>query len=342
MAMDLLDLVSKGLGSDFTSRIAGVIGESAQNTQGALDSGLPLLLAGLTRKAASPDGAADVLGLINRHGTDPAQLANLPGLLSGANLGNLTSAGSGILAALFGNNTGGLWNALSGLAGIRPQSGATLMGAAAPLAMGLLRGLINREGMGASGLASLLLGQRESLARKVPESLARSVGWGAPSTWFAADGRHTGTYERPPKSGTRWLPWIIGLLLALLLLMLLPRCGRDVNAPASVSAASVPEKVELYFDTGSTAVDPGASLQLGELAEYAKANPSSRVTVSGYHSPSGDAATNEEVSKNRALAVRDVLMGLGVAESSIVLDKPLVTTGGGEERESRRVEVSVR
>lgn len=338
MAMDLLDLVSKGLGSDFTTRISGVIGENAQSTQGALDSGLPLLLAGLTRKAATPDGAADVLGLINRHGADPAQLANLPGLLSGSNLGNLTSAGSGILAALFGNNIGGLWNALSGLAGVRPQSGATLLGAAAPLVLGLIRGSINREGMGASGLASLLLSQRETLTQKLPESLARAVGWGAPSTWFSSNGRHTGTYERPQQRSSRWLPWVIGLLVLLLLLMFFPRCGRDVNAPP---AAAVPASVELYFDVGSTAPDAGAATQLAPIAEYAKANPSSRVSVSGYHDPSGDAATNEDVARNRAKAVRDLLMGLGVAESSIVLDKPLVSTGGGEERESRRVEVSV-
>jgi outer membrane protein OmpA-like peptidoglycan-associated protein len=111
-----------------------------------------------------------------------------------------------------------------------------------------------------------------------------------------------------------------------------------VDAPT----AAVPANVELYFDTGSTAPEATTGIQLTEIADYAKANPSARVSVSGYHSPSGDAATNEEVARSRATAVRDVLLGLGVAESSIVLDKPLVTTGGGEERESRRVEVSVR
>ena len=241
MAMDLLDFVTKGLGSDFASKISAVIGESANNTQGALDSALPLLLAGMTRRAATPEGAADVLGLVNRHGTDPAQLANLPTLFSGGNLSALTATGANVITSLFGTGTGSLWNALAGLAGVRPQSATTLVSATTPLALGLLRGVVSREGLGASGLASLLFAQRDTLARRLPDSLARSVGWGAPSSWFTAEPR---AVPRESRSGfARWLPWIIGILLALWLLSMVSRCGRETEvAPAGTPPAGAAEE----------------------------------------------------------------------------------------------------
>ena len=65
-----------------------------------------------------------------------------------------------------------------------------------------------------------------------------------------------------------------------------------------------------------------------------------RLTVAGYHDRSGDAAANEELAKQRARAVRDLLVGAGVPEERIVMRKPLVTTGGANDREARRVEVA--
>jgi outer membrane protein OmpA-like peptidoglycan-associated protein len=61
--------------------------------------------------------------------------------------------------------------------------------------------------------------------------------------------------------------------------------------------------------------------------------------VSGFHDATGDAALNAELAKQRALAVRDALKGLGVAEDKIELKKPEETTATGSNAEARRVEV---
>ena len=210
--MDLLDLVSKGLGRDFATRVANLTGESAPVSQCALDSALTLLLAGLARKAATPEGAGDVLGLLDRHGTDPAQLANLAGLLSGNNLNSLASAGTTILAGLFGERTQDIHGALGSLSGIRPGSAATLLSVATPLALGLLRHHASREGLGASGLASLLQAQQEMLARRLPDGLARSAGWGDPADWFGAG--HRAQVDGHRRDGPlRRLPWLRSLFL---------------------------------------------------------------------------------------------------------------------------------
>ena len=64
-----------------------------------------------------------------------------------------------------------------------------------------------------------------------------------------------------------------------------------------------------------------------------------KAVVSGFHDATGDAAMNAELAKQRALAVRDTLTSLGVAEDKIELKKPEETTAGGSDAEARRVEV---
>jgi outer membrane protein OmpA-like peptidoglycan-associated protein len=65
------------------------------------------------------------------------------------------------------------------------------------------------------------------------------------------------------------------------------------------------------------------------------------VLISGFHDASGDPAQNAELAKNRALAVRHALEANGVAPDRLVMSKPAVTTGGGDPKEARRVELRV-
>ena len=65
------------------------------------------------------------------------------------------------------------------------------------------------------------------------------------------------------------------------------------------------------------------------------------LSISGYHDHRGAAELNQELARNRAQKVRDALLAAGVAADRIRLDKPVVTDGGGDLREARRVEVSV-
>jgi cytochrome c oxidase subunit II len=121
--------------------------------------------------------------------------------------------------------------------------------------------------------------------------------------------------------------------LALGLLFLLAGCARETTAvPAVASVAAVPAPVNLYFDTDSAAPGADASGRLDGIVAYAKAHPAARVSVSGYNDPMG---------ANRALAIRNVLVGRGVSEDNVDRDKSIATTGAAGERESR-VEVSVR
>jgi outer membrane protein OmpA-like peptidoglycan-associated protein len=107
-------------------------------------------------------------------------------------------------------------------------------------------------------------------------------------------------------------------------------------APTAVALAGPGERV--YFEVGSAALPPDASDLLVRVAEAARASGQS-VVISGYHDASGDPARNEELAKERALAVRHALEANGVAPDRLVMSKPALTTGDGDPREARRVEL---
>lgn len=97
--------------------------------------------------------------------------------------------------------------------------------------------------------------------------------------------------------------------------------------------------VMFYFATGKADLANGAVAVLGDAIAAAKAGK--RLVISGFHDATGDPAFNIELAKKRALAVRDALVGAGVAESSVELKKPEETTGSGNMAEARRVEVVI-
>ncbi|MES2886735.1 MAG: OmpA family protein [Pseudomonadota bacterium] len=111
--------------------------------------------------------------------------------------------------------------------------------------------------------------------------------------------------------------------------------------PSSDDASVVVENgvVKFYFASGKADLASGALVALGDAIAAAKAGK--RLVLSGFHDATGDPAFNAELAKKRALAVRDALVGAGVAETSMELKKPEQTTGTGNDAEARRVEVTI-
>ncbi len=180
-------------------------------------------------------------------------------------------------------------------------------------------------------------------------------------------------------SGLGWLWWVIGLALLLFAAwyFFLRSPGDEVAAPATVPteaaapAAAAPADltaapaegtveipagagvtselrdakpvVKVYFDTGKTDLAPAFADAAGGLKAWLEANPGSSLAISGYSDPSGNAAANAELAKNRAQAVQVALVGTGIAETAALLVKPEETADATVPPEAaRRVEVVVR
>lgn len=98
--------------------------------------------------------------------------------------------------------------------------------------------------------------------------------------------------------------------------------------------------VKFFFASGSADLAAGAPDAVVDVVAAVMAGQS--LVVSGFHDATGDAAQNAELAKQRALAVRDLLQGLGVAAEKIELMKPAETLADGDNAQARRVEVSIK
>ena len=119
------------------------------------------------------------------------------------------------------------------------------------------------------------------------------------------------------------------------------KAARPAVAVQSKADAAEPEG-RVNFELGSAALPADAAELLTRVADAARASGGKSVLISGYHDTTGDAAQNAELAKERAKAVRHALEANGVAPDRLVLDKPLVATGGTDAREARRVELRLR
>jgi len=95
----------------------------------------------------------------------------------------------------------------------------------------------------------------------------------------------------------------------------------------------------LYFATGSAALPNDAGLVVAEVHDVAAAQPQMKLLISGFHDDTGGAAANALLAKERAKGVREALVAAGVDGGRIVMRKPELMVGGGDDAQARRVEV---
>jgi photosynthetic reaction center cytochrome c subunit len=118
-----------------------------------------------------------------------------------------------------------------------------------------------------------------------------------------------------------------------------------VAAPAVAAAAPVdPVNAVAYFASGSPLLRQDQVKALDKAIAALTMQPDTKATISGYHSAAGSLKVNQELAKQRALKVRDLLVRSGVDASRITLEKPQQTSANvkGDDPRARRVEVSVK
>ena len=126
-------------------------------------------------------------------------------------------------------------------------------------------------------------------------------------------------------------------------------CGSRAGGQPSRSPVAVPVVVvvgapmRVHFDTGSDSISTAGKRIVAGYAQALKANPQAAIELSGYADPTGDAAKNLELAKNRAMVVRDELIARGAAAERVTLVKPTeVIVGQGSDADARRVDIILR
>ena len=73
----------------------------------------------------------------------------------------------------------------------------------------------------------------------------------------------------------------------------------------------------LLFDTGKATLKPGSKDEVGNIAEIMKAYPAVNLKIGGYTDNTGDAALNQRLSQDRADAVVNELVAMGISKSRL-------------------------
>jgi len=359
MSNNLLADLSGLLTPDLIGKAASMLGDSEPAVSKGMSAVFPVLLGSLANRSSDSAFASTLFNLVRDPANDGSLLGNVAGLLSpGAASSPMMALGGKLLSTLFGNNLGSLGGSLAGYSGVKPSSASSMLSVGAPLVLAMLGKAVKSGNLNAGSLASLLGGQKSAYAAALPGPLSRL------ESFVAAPAAASYAAPPPPPApkSSIWR-WLLPLLIALGALWLLSRCMGPREAAVDMAPAPTPTPAPLpapavepaplpapaalplanfYFEVDQSELPVAREGSLESVVEYLKANPTAVATVSGFHDPTGDAAHNEELAKNRAMTVRDAMMAAGVPEAQIEMVKPIVTTGGGDLAEARRVEVAIR
>ena len=161
----MLEALSNQLGAGGIDQIASQLGLDRDATERAVSGALPMLLGGLMKNAQSTDGAASLLGALERD-HDGSVLDDIGGFLgqgSGA-----ADSGMGILKHVFGGRESTVQNTLAGSSGVDAGQMRQIMAMLAPLVLGMLGRNQRQQGLDIGGLTDLLGGERRAVERKAP------------------------------------------------------------------------------------------------------------------------------------------------------------------------------
>jgi hypothetical protein len=166
--MNIVSLAMNMLTPAIIGRIATALGINPTIAQLAITAIIPALFGGIAGKAAQPSGLGVLTGLLGQQ--SPSMLGSLGDMIGGSGQANMISGGTSALNALFGNSTtGALAGAVGKFAGLPEAASSNLLGMLAPVALGTLAQQQKSSGLDASGLASLLAGQKDNIAAALPK-----------------------------------------------------------------------------------------------------------------------------------------------------------------------------
>ena len=181
MSTNLLELLKEHLSGDVVSNLASLIKETPGNTESALKSALPSLLAGLVSQCSDSRSSGNLFNLLTTGNYDGGLLSNLGALSRGGDETNqLLTQGSNILTSLFGDKVSSITDIIANGSGINKTSSSSLLNFITPVSLGLIGKTLKLQHIdSAAGLASLLSSQSDFLTNLLPTGLSNLFGGGA-------------------------------------------------------------------------------------------------------------------------------------------------------------------
>jgi OmpA-OmpF porin, OOP family len=370
----LLDMVQGLLTPDVVQKASSYFSEDPGNTQKALGMALPALLGGVANRFGTGSGPQQLFGMATDAFAENPNLASDAGAaFSGSSTSDLVGQGQNLVKAIFGNNAGAVSNAVASSSGVSPASAGSMLALGAPILMSLLGKITSQQGLTASGLIALIMGERDNIMRLLPAGLGALISGAAP----AVSGLVPGTTADRKTPG--WLWPLVGLLALLAIVFAYRSFGQQPATTTGVSsvalcggksidlsegsfnynlakylsdttATNVPQNFvfdHLNFDTGSATITAESAQTVTDLTSILSACSTAQVRLEGYTDNTGDATANKTLSQQRADAVKAMLVKNGIDAARIQAvgygsSKPLGSNDTDEGRaKNRRTELTV-
>lgn len=221
MAMDLVSLVSQFLTPETVQKLSSSIGADGTQVQSAIGAAVPALLAGLAG-TTTHGGAQKVADAVNQQ---TGTLDQLAGAFSGG-AGSLADTGGKLLGSLLGpNGLTAISSAVAKFSGLGQGVVTALLGTLMPIVLGVIGKQAGSKGVDASSLTQLFETQKTNITNAMPTRLTGLLqGSGvldavddtanAAKAAAASAARNTGAAAtKAASSSTRWLYWLVPLLI---------------------------------------------------------------------------------------------------------------------------------
>jgi hypothetical protein len=295
MTNDLVSLVMRFLTPDVIARIAAALGLDRNKAETAIAAAVPGVLAAFSGVAAQPGGAQKLADAAKQQ---TGKLGDLAGTLGTGGQNSLIDKGSQMLSSLLGpNNKDAISGAVAKFSGVGQGGANSLIGMLAPAVMGIIAKQQGPRGLDASGVASLLAGEKDNIAAALPAGFSRlldgtglldslggaakaatstasqTVQAAASTTRGLADSAQRAS-RTTPSSSSNWLYWLIPLLLVAAALFYF--FSRPTEQAVEKAATTAQTLTVGGVDIGKQVDDSVASLRtaLGSVTDAASAQAS--------------------------------------------------------------------
>lgn len=260
--MDILGLIKDKLTDSVIEKVSNFLGEHPENIGSALNSSVPIVLGGIMRNASNDEETGKVMDVLKDGGHTGEILDDLPNLLGNFDKTQLLiTIGSNIFNHFTGSKGNSIVEKLSALTGIRKTSASSLVGLAAPLVLGALGKVVNKEGLGVSGLTRLLADQRESVFGALPPAIANQLNFKSTTSTVKPESeekpKEINKETKESKGFLSWIPWILVGLVFLAGLAYFWKYRKSVKpAEPATEIGILPKQDSTSTDNGFSAVTP--------------------------------------------------------------------------------------